>query len=675
MKNRKTLILLAVALAIVLLGSGLASVFNTGSGATTVSRISFDAEHGKLSGLLYMPKGASAQDPRPTVIVTHGYLNSAEMQDANAIELSRRGYVVLALDMYDHGHSKLDPENYKTFEAFGSFLATWAPFWNYSMTDAVAYMYEQPYVLKDEIGNGIIGVTGHSMGGFSSAMALCNDELEYQATGIRKIYCGLTEGADFSYTGMFGFDAATADLLGGGRILGKVAAQYDEFFFSAPDDPAGTVRHKNYVGTPDGQTFLQTADAQPGVWYATSDGGMRIIYQPAETHPWNHFSTETTKNAIDFYTTAFAAYPVSGSEIASGNQMWVWKEAFECLALVGFVLFIIALAKLLADCLPFAKAELKPAPSKKGKAAVLNALVLIAVVALMALIYSPVSDGNPADVWMWVLFGVSIAVAVASLFFGLLAMKKKDTRKTAAAVIALVAGAATAILSRKADVLYTAAQWTAPGVNPVAAWTLICAALVLTVLAFMALVGKETPKLSSYGVVLKGGPIVGGLIIAFVTVVVSYALLFLVDGIFKTDFRIWVFAFKTFDAGITKAVLRYLPTFLLFYLVSAASITVNTNTEKLQGVKGYLAAIALNAGDAILWLAVQYIVLFSTGVAAIPGAALSGIVLVATCLTLVMTACIARALYKKTGSIWAPAFINGLIVTIMTIANTTVYFK
>lgn len=674
MKNRKTLVLLAIALVIVLVGSGFACLFNTGAGKTTVSRVTFDAAHGKLSGLLYMPKGASEKDPRPTVIVTHGYLNSAEMQDANAIELSRRGYVVLALDMYDHGHSKLDPENYKTFEAFGSFLATWAPFWNYSMTDAVAYMYEQPYVLKDEQGNGIIGVTGHSMGGFSSAMALCNDELEYQQTGIRKIYCGLTEGADFSYTGIFGFDAATADALGGGRILGKVAAQYDEFFFSAPDDPAGTVRHKNYVATPDGQTFLQRTDAEPDTWYETSDGGKRIIYQPAETHPWNHFSTVTTAHAIDFYTTAFEAFPV-GSTVAAGSQIWTWKEAFECLALIGFILFIIQLAKLLADLLPFAKTELAPAPSKKGTASIVNAIVLIANVLLMGLIYSPVSDGNPADLWMWVLFGVSVAIAVGALLFGFKAVQNKNTGKTVAAGIALVAGVVEAILSRKVDVLYTATAWTAPGVNPVAAWTLLCGVLVLAVLAFMAIIAKDNPKLSSYGIVLKAGPILGGLVIAAVTVFVSYALLFLVDVIFKTDFRIWVFAFKTFDANISAAVLRYLPTFLLFYLVSAVSITVNTNTEKLQGTKGYFAAVALNAGDTILWLAVQYIILFATGVAAIPGAALSGIVLVATCLTLIVTACIARALYKKTGSVWAPAFINALIVTIMTIANTTVYFK
>ena len=255
--SKGTLRLLCIGLALILLGSIFASVFNGGSGVK-VSRIRFDTDNGTLSGLLYMPKDASAANPKPTVVVTHGYLNSAEMQDANAIELSRRGYVILALDQYDHGHSDYKNELYTGT----GFMEIWAPFWINSMHDAVAYMYEQPYVLKDAEGNGIIGVTGHSMGGFGSTMALAMDEQEFMETGIRKIYCGLTEGSDFMYTGFFGVDVAAADALGGGRTMGKVAAQYDEFFFGAPEDPEGSVRKKNYVATPDGKTFLQQESAE-----------------------------------------------------------------------------------------------------------------------------------------------------------------------------------------------------------------------------------------------------------------------------------------------------------------------------------------------------------------------------------------------------------------------------
>ncbi|MBQ6527373.1 MAG: alpha/beta hydrolase [Clostridia bacterium] len=282
--------LLVLSLVLVFCFSFLASVFHSGMFSVNISRISFDTANGQLSGLLYMPKGADASNPRPAVIVTHGYLNSAEMQDANAVELSRRGYVVLALDMYDHGHSNINESVYEPYAPYGAFLMTWAPFWINSMNDAVQYMYDQPYVLKDESGNGIIGVTGHSMGGFSSTMAVYYDETAFAETGIRKIKANLTEGSDFSYSGIFGVTADVFNQSGGGRILGKVAAQYDEFFFGAPDDPAGTVRKKNYVATPDGLTFLQQETAQADTWYDTSDGGKRIIYQPAQTHPWNHFS-------------------------------------------------------------------------------------------------------------------------------------------------------------------------------------------------------------------------------------------------------------------------------------------------------------------------------------------------------------------------------------------------
>ena len=174
-------------------------------------------------------------------------------------------------------------------------------------------------------------------------------------------------------------------------------------------------------------------------------------------------------------------------------------------------------------------------------------------------------------------------------------------------------------------------------------------------------------------VTFKPLAILMSLVVAILTWAIAYGVLFLMDLLFKADFRIWTFAFKTFDFNICTVILRYLPTFLLFYIVSTAAITVNTNTDK--GFWGYLLAIALNAGGAILWLLNQYGTLFSTGVAAHPGSALSGIVLVAMVPTLSIAAIISRNLYKKTGNIWLPAFLNALLMTTMTIANTMVAFK
>ncbi len=347
MKQNKAAVVLAIGLVLMLVGSIIASAFQTSGYSVTVTRISFETESGTLSGLLYMPKGASAEDARPTIVTTHGYLNSAEMQDAPAIEMSRRGYVVLALDMYDHGHSTGNAEH------TGSFLT----FWPTAIWDAVQYMYEQDYVQKDADGNGVIAVSGHSMGGFSSTMALYYDELNYEATGVRMICAGLSAGSDYSYTAWLGLDVDTAVSMFNGRTIGKIAAHYDEFFFNADDATGGTVVYKDYVSTTAGQTILETTDAQADTWYETSDGGMRIIYEPTQIHPWNHFSKTTTADMISFYETAFADYDTSSLNlISSGNQIWMYKEAAELVALIGFLMFIPALAILLLKLPFFSKA-------------------------------------------------------------------------------------------------------------------------------------------------------------------------------------------------------------------------------------------------------------------------------------------------------------------------------
>ena len=679
MKIKKgTLALLCIALALILLGSVAASIFNGGSGVS-VSRIRFDAEHGTLSGLLYMPKGASAENPRPTIVVTHGYLNSAEMQDANAIELSRRGFVVLALDQYDHGHSDLDNAVYTGT----SFMEIWAPFWINSMHDAVAYMYEQPYVLKDEAGNGIIGVTGHSMGGFGSTMALAMDEQEAMATGIRKIYCGLTEGSDFMYTGFFGVDVAAADALGGGRTMGKVAAQYDEFFFNDPTVSGGTVRHKDYVSTPEGMAFLQlTEPGQPNTWYFTSDGGRRIVYEPPQTHPWNHFSTLTTAYAVFFYTEAFADYADQLKPIDPNEQIWYWKETFECVALVGFVLLILAVASILIEIPGLSKAksgELEVQPALKGGSAKFgNFALLLCLILLPAIFFTPLMDEGAGSDMVKILFYAGCAFGVSGLLGLILGLFDKENRKglVMGSICVMIAGSALALVAHT-PMYESGAFWTAPGVNSIAYWTIGCALISLLAMSVVYVGAKVRSGASfkTYGVTFNPLTILMSLIVAVLTWAIAYGVLFLMDLLFKADFRIWTFAFKTFDFNIFPAILRYLPTFLLFYVVSTAAITVNTNTEGCKGFWGYLLAIALNAGGPILWLINQYGTLFTTGVAAHPGSALSGIVLVAMVPTLAIAAIISRNLYKKTGNIWLPAFLNALLMTTMTIANTMVAFK
>ena len=679
MKVKKgTSLLLCVSLVLILLGSILAGLFNGGLGSTKVRRISFETANGQLSGLLYMPKDASESNPKPTIIVTHGYLNSAEMQDANAIELSRRGFVVLALDQYDHGHSKINASAYSSTDFFGM----WLPFWVNSMNDAVQYMYEQPYVLKDSSGNGIIGLAGHSMGGFSTTMALAMDEMQYASTGVRKVHAGLTEGSDFSYSAFAGVDVATADTLGGGRFMGKVAAQYDEFFFNDPAVTGGTVRQKNYVATDEAKTWLQQESPAAATWYQTSDGGQRIIYQPSQTHPWNHFSKTTTGYAISFFTTAFADYSSMLKNISPDKQVWQLKEFFELIALIGFIMMLVPLVMIITE-LPFFNgartAELAASmPEKELGARVGNFALLFVLLLLPAFFFTPLIDGGAGSATVNFLFYLGIVFAITGVIAFVLAGKETAHQKAyrAGSCLTVVSGIVLAIIA-KVPMYQNYAFWVAPAVNDIAYWTIASAFISLLAMSAIYLFSKagKGASFKDYGVIFDIKAILAGLCTSVVTVVIAYLVLGLMDLLFKADFRIWTFAFKTFDINVLPAFFKYLPTFLIFYLVSTASITVNTNSQSLKGIKGYLVAIALNAGGIMLWLINQYGTLFAKGVSAHPESALSGIILVAMVPTLSIAAIISRALYKRLGNIWTPAFLNAILMTLMTIANTTVFLK
>lgn len=678
-KKRSLLtIMLVVSLLLMLIGSIAAWGFNTSGNKVKVSRISFDTESGTLSGLLYMPKDADASNPKPTIVTTHGYLNSAEMQDETAIEMSRRGYVVLALDMYDHGHSKGNSEH------TGGFFS----FWPTAIYDAVSYMYNMDYVLKDSDGNGIIAVSGHSMGGFSSEVALYYDEVAAETNGYRMICAGLSMGADYSYTSYLqpSLDAATAASMFGGRTIGKVCAQYDEFFFASDEPPvsSGSVYRKDYVSTEAGRTLLENENPQADTWYECSDGGQRIIYEPAQIHPWNHFSKTATKDAIEFYEVAFNGYQNGIRSIASTNQIWMFKELFELVALIGFIIFIPVFVLLLLNIPAFAAAK-KELPSfvpasRTISEKVMNVLLLTFSILFPAIIFPTVYDGNfSAESMHFLKYGCDIVIFVAVIALIWTLMGKAEQKKTwlTGSVITIICGVVLRYLFTK-GFFSTGKVFQAPSVNTIVYWAVICAGIGSVLMIGVYLLNDRKEKgitLSHYGISASAKTIVMSFVVAVIAVVAAYVLVFVVDAIFKTDFRIWTVAFKTFEASCIPAALKYMPFFFIYYFVSGVSAIVNTNTEKLQGFWGYVLASAINMGGITIWLIWQYGTLFTTGIAAYPDQSLSGILLFALVPCLAIASCFAKFLYKKTGHVYLAAFLNTILLTLMTVANTTVYFQ
>lgn len=665
--KKRTLVLLITSLVLILIGSLIASISNNSGGDVDVSRISFETDSGELSGLLYLPDGAESE-PRPTIVATHGYLNSAEMQAPQAIEMSKRGYVVLALDQYDHGHSVGTMDKSIPFFSF----------WPTSIYDAVNYMYEQDYVLKDEDGNGIIAVSGHSMGGFSSTHAVLLDEMFYEQAGIRKIDSYLSMGSDYQWIYALGYELEDIAAAYGPRTAGKIAGTYDEFFFSPEATAQGqTVVEKNYIATEEGQAFLgHPEDPTVGEFYAVGDG-QRIIYQPEETHPWNHFSMTTTDHVINFYDEAFAEYDVV--ETSETGQSWMYKEWFSFVALIGFFLLFVPVVQLLLK-VPFLsdtvveKPKALPLPATDSEKTS-NLVMIIFGAFFPALLFTTFYSG--VEVGLRLITQINYIMIATSLISLIVAyVKDKQTHMKKLSISVLIIGIIQFLMLRYRDTLIEVSEFFgAPTGNTIVYWALnvaIITALVLVISYFASQKAKGV-TLDNYGLKTKVKPIFASFVVAVIAIAVGYLMLFIVDAIFKTDFRLWTLAVKTFEAHHLVALMKYAPLFFVFYFVVGLSINVNTADERFEGIKGYLVSIFMFVGGLIFYLLYQYGSLFMTGTAAFPAEALSSIVVIGLVPVLIIAAIFNRYFYRLTGNIYLGAFINALLMTLILLANTALY--
>ena len=137
------------------------------------------------------------------------YLNNKEMQDLYSIELARRGYVVLALDLHSHG----DSESLSIAELYDGAVG---------VDGAVQLIASLPYVDTARI-----GVTGHSSGGTAANLAVEIDN----SRETPLIAAVLQQAGDWQ-------DDTGGDHSGdyGSRSVGIIASTHDDFYFGTYDD-------------------------------------------------------------------------------------------------------------------------------------------------------------------------------------------------------------------------------------------------------------------------------------------------------------------------------------------------------------------------------------------------------------------------------------------------------
>jgi len=331
-KNAK--LTLCLSLVLMLLSGIVSSAVQTSGGQVSMKELNIETDSGyTMSAYLLVPKTATADNPAPAIVTSHGYLNNKEMADANYVELARRGFVVLSIDQPDHGDSEVTP----------SFFIL-APDGVYQGVLALSRM---PFVDVSRI-----GVTGHSMGSWSvNAAVQADNENETPLIAAALIHCNDPLVAD---------DAGNAANPYGSRDVGVISAVYDEFFGTSADANGNTLGSPYFMESATAQTFLnfgrdgaasEKREAYREYW-ENVDGKdtLRVVYRPPIIHPWSHFSARSESYIIDFFSKTLGAV----NPIAATDQVWQWKEAFNFVGVIGFALFLCSFATLLVFTPTFA---------------------------------------------------------------------------------------------------------------------------------------------------------------------------------------------------------------------------------------------------------------------------------------------------------------------------------
>ncbi|HEY3887795.1 MAG TPA: alpha/beta fold hydrolase [Caulobacteraceae bacterium] len=347
--------LFALGWLLVLAGGLIASLVQT-SGGVKIQDIRFPGQGAtQFSALLYVPATATAQHPAPAVLVSHGFINTREMQSPFAIELARRGFVVMAMDMSGHGFSGAALGE----QGFGG-------------PAALGYLRALPFVDKSNI-----GLEGHSLGG----APVVNAALAYP-DGYRSI---VLEGSTTGVLGQPGEGSTTFP-----HNLEVVMGQYDEFAplmwqVAKGSDTGRSVRLMKMFGT--------TAPVVPGRLYGDIGAGTaRMLVNPPIDHPQEHFSAAGVAAAVDWFqrTLQGAAAPKP-----PGEQIWFGKEIGTLIGFIGCVVLMLGTFKAVVPSRLFTTLAQAPQPAANHRGPRWW-LAFVVTTALPALSFYPLMKIAPA---------------------------------------------------------------------------------------------------------------------------------------------------------------------------------------------------------------------------------------------------------------------------------------
>jgi len=582
---------LIVSILMVFVGGLLAYWVQTDGGKIAVRDTRFMGTDGiMMSGLLYIPQGVTSKKPAPGILAIHGYINSRETQDVFAIEFARRGYVVLALDQTGHGFSDAP--------AFSN---------GFGGPDGLRYLRSLDFVDPDNI-----GIEGHSMGGYATVCAAAKYPDYYKSTVILG-----------SAPGLRGTPEGTPELPHNLRLI---YSQYDEFakFMYNVDmakDIVNTDKLKKWFGTTD----LVQVDKMYGSLEA---GTAKQLLMPSNIHTRDHFRNLPIAQAIEWFQMTLKG----GEPIPPNDQIWIWKQIGNLIALIGMVLFLFAYGSWL----------------------------------LRTRFFTPIREMEPVckpfqGAWWWI--GALLLVIIPILtFFRFQHLYGVD-------------------LVAKVSALFPQAMTTG-----VMVWAVLNAviSLILFLIWHYADNRKAGATALNYGFTWQSGlewsKVGRSFLFAGTITIAAYLLLCFSGWLFNMDFRFFVFAVKQMSPLRFQIFLSYFIPFFFYCLILGMVLNgqlrrCERNGKPVGMGQSMIINMALMVIGYIGLLVVQYIPLLSGGTLAIPSEPLLTILGYQFIPLLAIVGLLTTYFYHKTGHIYAGAFLSAMIITWIVVAGQATHFK
>lgn len=374
MKAKKSIaaIVLAVSLVLSVIFSLLMVGIDTSWGAVDVKLGKLITENGTtLNYKIYIPKTASVENPAPGLLYGVGGGDGLDAGRAFAIEASRRGMVVMSIDVPGNGLSESLSSVVHFDENNQAVVAQSDPTQGHEL--AYNYLTSLPFVDSTRMVTG-----GHSMGGMYTVQVAQNhqDQVKLQFNVGMNFYGTADLGHDFNFALIIGSSDESA--------LVRTTNH------STMDDVYQNADLKNMFGLGEDERL------EVGTVYGdfANETG-RVVLSPHTLHIWEPYTVEV----VESFLTCLENTMEVPNPLPATDTVFVWKDYLVIGMIALLMVFVTSTACVLLDTGTFK--ELKLAPRKyfgfKPNSAVWwAAVVVLAVLCGYSVIWASMQTGSGA---------------------------------------------------------------------------------------------------------------------------------------------------------------------------------------------------------------------------------------------------------------------------------------